>query len=484
MKTVTTTLLVIGGGPGGYVAAIRAGQLGIATILVEGETVGGTCLNIGCIPSKALIHAADEFEKVRHYADGSPLGIAVDAPRIDLARTVQWKDGIVKRLTGGVAALLKKNGVQVVNGWARIIDGKTVEVHLSDKDHGDKDHGDKAHGGKDDANGKLRIACEHLLLATGSQAVELPSMPFGGAVISATEALSPAMLPKRLVVVGAGYIGLELGMAYRKLGAEVAVVEAMDRILPAYDEELAKPVGAALKRLGVQLHLGCTVQGLNAAGDAVQIRDAAGNESALPAERVLVAVGRRPRTEGWGLESLLLDMDGRAVRIDSQCQTSMRKVWAIGDITGEPMLAHRAMAQGEMVAEIIAGKRRHFAPAAIAAVCFTDPEIVVVGMTPQEAERAGLETISASFPFAANGRAMTIESTDGFVRVVARSDNHLIVGWQAVGRGVSELSTAFSHSIELGAQLEDVAGTIHAHPTLGEAVQEAAMRALGHAVHI
>lgn len=469
MKNVTTTLLVIGGGPGGYVAAIRAGQLGIATILVEGEALGGTCLNIGCIPSKALIHAADEFEKVRHYAEGSPLGISADAARIDLTRTAQWKDGIVKRLTGGVGALLKKNGVQVVSGWARIIDGKTVEVHES---------------GKDDANGKLRIACEHLLLATGSQAVELPSMPFGGAVISATEALSPATLPKRLVVVGAGYIGLELGMAYRKLGAEVAVVEAMDRILPAYDEELAKPVGAALKRLGVQLHLGCSVQGLNAVGDSVQIRDAAGNESALPADRVLVAVGRRPRTEGWGLESLLLDMDGRAVKIDSQCQTSMRKVWAIGDITGEPMLAHRAMAQGEMVAEIIAGKRRHFAPAAIAAVCFTDPEIVVAGITPQEAERAGLEYISASFPFAANGRAMTIEGTDGFVRVVARSDNHLIVGWQAVGRGVSELSTAFSHSIELGAQLEDVAGTIHAHPTLGEAVQEAAMRALGHAVHI
>ncbi|HCE08664.1 MAG TPA: dihydrolipoyl dehydrogenase [Oxalobacteraceae bacterium] len=467
MKTVTTTLLVIGGGPGGYVAAIRAGQLGIATILVEGDRLGGTCLNIGCIPSKALIHAADEFEKVRHYAEGSALGIAVDAARIDLTRTVQWKDGIVKRLTGGVGSLLKKNGVQVVSGWARIIDGKTVEVQESGKE-----------------GGKLRIACEHLLLATGSRAVELPSVPFGGAVISATEALSPVTLPKRMVVVGAGYIGLELGIAYRKLGAEVAVVEAMDRILPAYDEELAKPVGASLKRLGVHLHLGCSVQGLNAAGDAVCIRNAAGEESELPAERVLVAVGRRPCIEGWGLESLLLDMNGRAVKIDSQCQTSMRKVWAIGDLTGEPMLAHRAMAQGEMVAEIIAGKRRHFAPAAIPAVCFTDPEIVVVGMTPQEAERAGLETISASFPFSANGRAMTIEGTDGFVRVVARSDNHLILGWQAVGRGVSELSTAFSHSIELGAQLEDVAGTIHAHPTLGEAVQEAAMRALGHAVHI
>ena len=466
MKSATTTLLVIGGGPGGYVAAIRAGQLGIPTILVEGERLGGTCLNIGCIPSKALIHAAEEFEKVRHYAEGSPLGIVADAPRIDLARTVQWKDGIVKRLTGGVGALLKKNGVQVVNGWARVLDGKTVEVIESG------------------AGETMRIGCEHLLLATGSQAVELPFMPFGGAVISATEALSPDTLPTRLVVVGAGYIGLELGIAYRKLGAEVAVVEAMERILPAYDDELSKPVAAALKRLGVDVHLGASVQGLNAAGNAVRIRDALESESELEADRVLVAVGRRPRTEGWGLESLLLDMNGRAVKIDSQCQTSMRQVWAIGDITGEPMLAHRAMAQGEMVADIIAGQRRYFAPAVIPSVCFTDPEVVVAGMTPQQAAQDGIECISASFPFAANGRAMTIESTDGFVRVVARKDNHLIVGWQAVGRGVSELSTAFSQSIELGALLEDVAGTIHAHPTLGEAVQEAALRALGHALHI
>jgi dihydrolipoamide dehydrogenase len=464
MNSVTTTLLVIGGGPGGYVAAIRAGQLGIPTILVEGASLGGTCLNIGCIPSKALIHAAEEFDKVRHYANGSPLGIMADAARIDIGRTVQWKDGIVKRLTGGVGVLLKKNGVRVVSGWARVTDGKTVEVQQAD--------------------GALRIHCEHMLLATGSQAVELPFMPFGGAVISATEALSPEALPRRMVVVGAGYIGLELGIAYRKLGVEVAVVEAMDRILPAYDEELSKPVAASLKRLGIEVHLGCSVEGMNAAGTAVRIRDAAANEAGLEADRVLVAVGRRPATSGWGLENLLLDMNGRAVKIDNQCQTSMRRVWAIGDLTGEPMLAHRAMAQGEMVADIIAGKRRHFTPGAIPAVCFTDPEVVVVGLTPQEAERAGLDCITASFPFAANGRAMTIEGTDGFVRVVARKHDHLIVGWQAVGRGVSELSTAFSQSIELGAVLEDVAGTIHAHPTLGEAVQEAALRALGHALHI
>ena len=469
MTTQTTTLLVIGGGPGGYIAAIRAGQLGIATVLVEGEQLGGTCLNIGCIPSKALIHAADEFEKVSHYAKDSALGIQLQSPRIDLAQTVRWKDAIVSRLTTGVATLLKKNGVQVVKGWARVIDGKTVEVKTQDAQAGAE---------------ALRISCEHLLIASGSQAVELPAMPFGGAIISATEALSPQTLPKRLVVVGAGYIGLELGMAYRKLGAEVAVIEALDRALPAYDAELTRPVLASLRRLGIEMHLSCSVQGMNAGGDGVRVRNAQGEESEIAADRVLVAVGRRPRTEGWGLESLLLDLNGRAVKIDDQCRTSMRNVWAIGDVTGEPMLAHRAMAQGEMVAEIIAGKRRRFTPTAIPAVCFTDPEIVVVGQTPQDASAAGLDCISAMFPFSANGRAMTIESTEGFVRVVARRDNHLIVGWQAVGRSVSELSAAFSQSIEMGAQLEDVAGTIHAHPTLGEAVQEAALRALGHALHI
>ena len=380
METLSTTLLVIGGGPGGYVAAIRAAQLGIATTLVEGDNVGGTCLNIGCIPSKALIHAADQFEKAGQFAHDSPLGIRVESPRIDIARTVRWKDGIVARLTGGVATLLKKNGVQVVSGWARIIDGKSVEVSSVA------------------GQGALRIVCKHMLLAPGSQAVALPAMPFGGRVISSTEALAPNALPKRLVVVGAGYIGLELGMAYRKLGTDVTVVEALQRVLPAYDDDLTKPVAASLRRLGVQLLLGCTVQGLNANGDAVRVRDAQGEESALPADQVLVAVGRRPRTEGWGLETLMLDMNGRAVRIDDQCRTSMRSVFAIGDLTGEPMLAHRATAQGEMVAEVIAGQRRHFMPSAIPAVCFTDPEVVVVGRTPSDAAQDGLDCISAIFP--------------------------------------------------------------------------------------
>jgi len=460
-QTQNTTLLIIGGGPGGYVAAIRAGQLGIPTVLVEGHALGGTCLNVGCIPSKALIHVAEQFHTTQSYSGGtSPLGIKVSAPTLEIGKSVEWKDGIVDRLTSGVAALLKKNGVKVIHGWAKVIDGKHVEVD------------------------GLRIQCEHLLLASGSQTVNLPMLPIGGAIISSTEALAPTSIPKRLTVVGAGYIGLELGIAYRKLGAEVTVVEARDRILPTYDRELTQPVAESIKALGITVHLGHSVEGFNAASNTLSVRDPQGETLQLVTDQVLVAVGRKPRTQGWNLEALALEMNGAAIKIDNRCQTSMRNVWAIGDLTGEPMLAHRAMAQGEMVAEVIAGQHREFNPTAIAAVCFTDPELVVVGKTPDEAKAAGLDCLVSSFPFAANGRAMTLESKSGFVRVVARRDNHLIVGWQAVGAGVSELAAAFGQSLEMGACLEDIAGTIHAHPTLGEAVQEAALRALGHALHL
>ncbi|SDT25145.1 dihydrolipoamide dehydrogenase [Pseudomonas sp. Z003-0.4C(8344-21)] len=457
MHSLNTTLLIIGGGPGGYVTAIRAGQLGIPTILVEGQALGGTCLNIGCIPSKALIHVAEQFHQTQHHSQHSALGISVSAPTLDISKSVEWKDGIVDRLTTGVSALLKKHKVQVVNGWAKIIDGKTVEV------------------------GDTRIHCEHLVLATGSTSVNLPILPIGGPIISSTEALTPKSVPKRLIVVGGGYIGLELGIAYRKLGAEVSVVEAQDRILPAYDAELTQPVHEALKQLGVKLYLKHSVSGFDG---TLQVRDPDGETLNLETDQVLVAVGRKPNTQGFNLETLNLEMNGAAIKIDNRCQTSMRNVYAIGDLSGEPMLAHRAMAQGEMVAELISGKTREFNPTAIAAVCFTDPELVVVGKTPDEAKAAGLDCIVSSFPFAANGRAMTLESKSGFVRVVARRDNHLIVGWQAVGVGVSELSTAFAQSLEMGARLEDIGGTIHAHPTLGEAVQEAALRALGHALHL
>ncbi|HEX7388032.1 MAG TPA: dihydrolipoyl dehydrogenase [Castellaniella sp.] len=468
---LNTTLLIIGGGPGGYVAAIRAAQLGVPTVLVEGEALGGTCLNIGCIPSKAMIHVAEQFHALQKYAAGdSPLGIRAQAPELDLAQTLSWKDAIVRRLTGGVATLLKRHQVTVVQGWARIVDGKTVDVSPV--------------GAKGRAGAPQRIRCEHLLLATGSEPVALPFMPFGGKVISSTEALSPARLPKSLAIVGAGYIGLELGTVYRKLGVKVDVVEARDRILPAYDADLTRPVLASLKSLGVGLHLQTHVLGLSEGGQGIRIQPPKADEKVLAAEQILVAVGRKPRSRGFGLSSLVLDMNGLAVQVDDRCRTSMNGVWAIGDLTGEPMLAHRAMAQGECVAEQVAGQTRRFLPQAIPAVCFTDPEVVTAGLSPAQAGASGVEVLEGVFPLAANGRAMTLESTDGFVRVVARRDSHLIVGWQAVGRGVSELAAAFGQSLEMSACLEDVGHTIHAHPTLGEAVQEAALRALGEAIHI
>ncbi|MEE2692037.1 MAG: dihydrolipoyl dehydrogenase [Pseudomonadota bacterium] len=463
-KEIACKVLVIGAGPGGYVAAIRAGQLGLDTVIVESKYDGGTCLNVGCIPSKALIHAADEFEKAVHFGGDSPLGISAAKPKLDLGKTVQWKDGIVSRLTGGVGGLLKKAKVRHIKGWATFIDGKTVTVKTEE--------------------GEQIVRAENVIIATGSIPVELPFMPFGGDVISSTEALSLDAPPKNLVVVGAGYIGLELGIAFAKLGSKVAVVEALDRVLPLYDNELTRPVAKRLKSLGVETYLGAKAKGRGRGGKGLLIETADGKEETLAADKILVTVGRKPLIEGWGREELVLDMTGRHIRIDDQCRTSMAGVYAIGDVTGEPMLAHRAMAQGEMVAEIIAGENRRWDKKAIAAVCFTDPEIVSVGLSPQEAKDSGFETRSQLFPFTANGRAMTMEGEDGFIRVVARADNHLILGVQAVGKGVAELSASFALALEMGARLEDIAGTIHAHPTQSEAFHEASLRTLGHALHI
>ncbi|TKT82409.1 dihydrolipoyl dehydrogenase [Aquamicrobium sp. LC103] len=465
MKEISCKLLVIGAGPGGYVCAIRAGQLGVDTVIVEAVKAGGTCLNIGCIPSKAVIHAADEYEKLAEMAAGkNPFGITVEKQAIDLAKTVAWKDRIVGRLNTGVAGLLKKAGVKMVAGWARFRDGKTVEVETE--------------------TGLQVIRAETIVIATGAKPMELPFLPFGGAVISSTEALSLKELPKKLLVIGAGYIGLELGTAYAKLGSQVTVVEALPRILPQYDAELTRPVAKRLDALGIKVLVGAKARGLTREGDALMVETSDGKDERLAFDKILVTVGRRPAMEGWGLEELDLDKDGLFIRIDDQCRTSMRGVFAIGDVTGEPMLAHRAMAQGEMVAEIVAGHRRNWDKRSIPAVCFTDPEIVMAGLSPEEAKKTGRETRIGQFPFTANGRAMTLAGEEGFVRVVARADNNVVLGIQAVGKGVSELSAAFGLAIEMGSRLEDIAGSIHAHPTQSEAFQEAALKALGHALHI
>ncbi len=466
-ETSHTQVLIIGAGTGGYVAAIRCGQLGLQTTIVDGMgRLGGTCLNVGCIPSKALIHAAGKFEAVKQAAaGGGTLGITAADPVIDLGQTVAWKDGVVTRLNQGVAGLLKRAKTRVITGWARFTDAKTCVVET--------------------AEGEVRITADHVILATGSEPVELPFLPFGGRVISSAEALSLDAVPKKLVVVGAGYIGLELGIAFRKLGAEVAIVEMADRILPLYDRQLTDPVRKWLLAHGVELHLGAKATGLNAAGDSLVIETRDRGVLSLAGDRILVTVGRRPKTQGWGLETMGVDLAGPFIKVDDQCRTSMKGVWAIGDVVGEPMLAHKGSAQGELVAEVIAGRNHRFDPVAIAAVCFTEPEIISAGLGPDEVEDPD-DVIIAQFPLSAIGRALAIEAADdgGFVRVIARKDDHRLLGIQAVGQHISELSNGFAMALEMGAVLEDVAGIIHVHPTLGEAFHEAALRALGRAIHI
>lgn len=454
-------VLVLGGGPGGYVCAIRAGQLGLDTVLVERGALGGTCLNEGCIPSKALLHAADEYHRANR-SDRDMFGISVSGATIDFGRTMAWKDSIVTKLNGGVDGLLRQAKVRVVKGAGNIVDGKTVVVATDE--------------------GEQLFTTEHLVLATGSESIELPSLPFGGAVLSSTDLLRIDHVPARLAIVGGGYIGLELGTAFSKLGAEVAIIEATSALLPGHDPELVRPVAMRLAELGIVTQANARVVKFDA-GQKKLHADVAGKALVVNADAVLVTIGRRPRLTGYGLEKLDLAMAGRALAIDARCQTSMHNVWAVGDLTAGPMLAHRAMAQGEMVAEIIAGKRRIFDHNAIPAVCYTDPEIVTVGLSPAEAEGRGIATKSGKFSLAASGRAMTMGAARGFVRVMARSDNNVVIGAQAVGTGVAELAAVFTLAMQMEAQLDDVVSTIHAHPTLGEAFQEASYRALGRGLH-
>jgi dihydrolipoamide dehydrogenase len=448
-------VVVIGAGPGGYACAARAGQLGLRTVVVDGGPLGGTCLNVGCIPSKALIHAAGQYGSLAD-AGATELGIAARDLTIDLAATVAWKDGVVGRLRGGVQQLLDGAKARRVAGFASIRDGKSVTIETAD--------------------GTEVLHTRALVIATGSVPVELPGLPFGGAVISSTEALSLTEVPDRLLIVGAGYIGLELGTAYRKLGAAVTVVEAEERILPRYDAALTAPVAARLGELGVDLSLQTQASGWN--GQALIVSGPDGTERSLPAELVLVTVGRRPAIDGFGLEALELAMDGRAVRVDDRCRTSMSGVFAIGDVTGEPMLAHRATAQGEMVAEVIAGRRRAWDDRVVPEICYTDPEIVSAGMSPDDATAAGIDHVVGRATFGANARALTLQRADGFARVVAARDDGRILGVQLVGGEVAELAAACCALLEMGATVHDVRLVVHAHPTLSEAMHEAATKAV------
>ena len=472
VEQISCQVLVVGAGPGGYVAAIRAGQLGLDTVIVEGDKAGGTCLIRGCIPSKAIIHAADRFEALKQHQTGH-MGLNVSGDvSVDMTALISWKDDIVGKLNNGVKALLKAAKVRHIKGWGSFIDGKTCIV--SDGD------GQKI----------AHISTENVILATGSSPIDLPFMPADEKhILTSTGALDIDELPARVAVIGGGYIGLELGCAMRKLGSEVTVIEGLDSVMAIFDAELRRPLEIWLRKNGVTIHTNCLAQGAEVKGSEVELswKNGEGEVTTETFDRVLVTVGRKANTQGWGLEETGVKMDesGHFVAVDSQCKTNMRGIYAIGDLVGEPMLAHKASAQGEIVAEIIAGEDHEFDPVAIPAIVFTEPEIVSVGMSPAEAEAAGESVIIGKFPLAANGRALTLEAekTGGFVRVVARESDNVILGVQAVGSHVAELSGEFTLALEMGAVLEDVAATIHAHPTMTEAFHEAVLKTLGRAIH-
>ena len=475
-ETRKCQVLVVGAGPGGYVAGIRAGQLGLDTVVVEGDKAGGTCLIRGCIPSKAMIHAADRFEALQqHSGEGGHMGISVDGtPEVDMAALVSWKDGIVDRLNKGVEGLLKAAGAELVKGWASFTGPKNCTVETAD--------------------GEVNIEAENIIIATGSSHIDLPFMPCDEEfIISSTGALDLDSLPKSVAIVGGGYIGLELGCALTKLGTEVTVVEGLDSILAFMDKEIRRPLELWLKKHKVTVHTnalarGAEVKGKGAARKVELTYEKDGEEQSIKVDKVLVTVGRSPNTKGWGLENMGVRMDasGRFIRIDRKCRTSVPGIYAIGDVAGEPMLAHKASAEGEMVAEIIAGHEREFDKVAIPAIVFTEPEIISVGLTPDEAKERGEEVIVGKFPLAANGRALSLEAekTAGFIRVTARESDHVILGVQAVGTHIAELHSEFVLALEMGALLEDVAATVHAHPTMSEAFHESVLKTLGHAIHI
>jgi len=394
-------------------------------------------------------------------------------PQIDMAALIDWKDAIVERLNKGVEALLKGAGAELVKGWATFTGPKKCTVETTE--------------------GPLDIEAENVIIATGSSHIDLPFMPCDEEfVLSSTGALDLQKLPKSAAIVGGGYIGLELGCALAKLGTDVTVVEGMDSILGIMDKEIRRPLEIWLKKHKVTVHTnalarGTEIKGKGASRKAHLTFEKDGEEQTIKVDKVLVTVGRSPNTKGWGLENMGVRMDtgGRFIRIDRQSRTNVPGVYAIGDVAGEPMLAHKASAQGEMVAEILAGHNRSFDKVAIPAIVFTEPEIVSVGLSPDEAKDRGEEVITGKFPLAANGRALTLEAekTAGFIRVTARESDHVILGIQAVGSHVAELHGEFVLALEMGALLEDIADTVHAHPTMTEAFHEGVLKTLGHAIH-
>ncbi len=463
METRKVEALVLGAGPGGYVCGIRLGQLGVDAVVVDRGQWGGVCLNVGCIPSKALITAGRRFEELAHLGK---MGIRLDgAAAVDMPALQAWKQSVVDRLTGGVRTLLKANKVAMVEGEARFLDPHTVEVATAD--------------------GPVRIEARHVVLATGSRPVAIPGFEVDQQrVLDSTGALALDEVPGRLVVIGGGYIGLELGQAYRKLGSEVTVVEMADDVLPGFDPEVVKLVRRRLKRTRVKVHVRSRALGWEERDGAAVVRvETPKGEVEIPADRILVTVGRRPNSEGLADLGVEIDPRGHVV-VDRQQRTRVDGVYAIGDVATGPMLAHKASHEGEVAAEVIAGHPAENDARVVPAVVFTDPEIAVAGLMEHEAREQGREVLVGRFPWAANGRALTTMETDGFVKVVADAADQRVLGVTIVGPHASDLVSEAALALEMHAEVLDIGLTIHPHPTLGEAVMEAAKAALKQAIHI
>jgi dihydrolipoamide dehydrogenase len=461
-------LIVIGSGPGGYVCAIRAAQLGLKVAVVEKyPTLGGTCLNIGCIPSKALLYASEMFEEAGHGM--APLGVVLGAPKLDLAAMMKHKDDTVAANVNGVAYLFKKNKIDWVVGEGRIAaPGKVVA---------------KGADGKE-----TTLETKSIVIATGSDVARLPGVEIDEkTIVSSTGALALAKPPGKLLIVGAGIIGLELGSVWRRLGSEVTVVEFLDRILPGMDGEVAKQFQRMLEKQGFKFHLGHKVAAVekSAAGARTTIEPAAGGApTTLDADIVLVAIGRRPYTQGLGLEALGVAMERGQVVVDDHFATNVPGVYAIGDVTRGPMLAHKAEEEGVAVAEILAGQAGHVNYDVIPGVVYTSPEIASVGKTEEELKAAGIAYKSGKFPFTANGRARAMRHTEGFVKVLADATSDRVLGVHIVGFGAGEMIHEAAVLMEFGGSAEDLARTCHAHPTMSEAVKEAAMGVAKRSIHI
>jgi dihydrolipoamide dehydrogenase len=458
-------LIVIGAGPGGYVAAIRAAQLGMNVACVEKESLGGTCLNIGCIPSKALLESSELYHQAQTSFDKH--GIQVGKLGFDLAAMMKRKDGIVTKMTRGVNGLFRKNKVTQFKGTASIVKAGEVEV--------------------EGREGKETVRGERILIATGSAPIELPTLPFDGdRIVSSTEALVFSEVPKRLVVIGAGAIGLELGSVWRRLGAEVTVIELLDHIVPGMDLEMGKLLKKSLEKQGIVFKLETKAESVEVKKDGVHLTLVAGSETSQEvADRVLVAVGRRPNTAGLGAKEAGITLDDRGrIPVNERFETNVAGVFAIGDVIAGPMLAHKAEEEGVAAVEIMAGKAGHVNYDAIPGVVYTHPELASVGINEEAAKEQGVRYKVGSFPFAANGRAHSLEDTEGSVKVIAEEGSDRILGVHIIGGRASEMIAEAVVAMEFAASAEDLARTIHAHPTLPEAVKEAALAVDGRAIHI